>query len=203
MKIKAKIIGNQIWSAENLTRRQYIKLTGLALPIENGIGWEMPDEDELTPRCCTYSLAQDKKEYYLFDQHAVLCLNNATKSLHWRVPTMHDWNQLFDHIHAHSGEGLRIDTICNGLRGNYGWKVNGTNQFGFNAFPNPHRCEDGSYSHGGAQWWTISDFDYIGLGLYQDLNVIAESGSDHTSAMPIRLVLDLPEIRLHRDILYI
>ena len=47
-KLKSKIIGNQVWSVENLTREQYKKMTGINIPIINDI-W---DNDQ--PKCCTY-----------------------------------------------------------------------------------------------------------------------------------------------------
>jgi hypothetical protein len=62
-RLKCKIIGNQIWTAENLTREQYYDITGRAIPIKNdnwiGFGGA---------KCYSYETNFSiQKRQYLFD----------------------------------------------------------------------------------------------------------------------------------------
>ena len=60
--IKVKIIGSQVWTVENLTKEQYIEITGIDIPIVDSI-WEND-----FPKCCIYEIFYKQKiKNYLFD----------------------------------------------------------------------------------------------------------------------------------------
>jgi hypothetical protein len=69
--IKVKIIGSQVWTVENLTKEQYIEITGIDIPIVDSI-WEND-----FPKCCIYETFYKLKiKNYLFDFYAAEELHN-------------------------------------------------------------------------------------------------------------------------------
>ena len=70
-RIKAKIIGEQVWATENLSRTKYKFITGRNIPVKNE-NWSTFNN----PKCFAYDskIKKNKKEY-LFDLNSVLFLN--------------------------------------------------------------------------------------------------------------------------------
>lgn len=70
MRIKAKIIGNKVWTTENLTRVQYRHITGRNVTIQNE-NWEY-QSDNYNAKCYSYdSTFISKKKEYLFNIEAI------------------------------------------------------------------------------------------------------------------------------------
>lgn len=76
MRIKAKIIGNKVWTTENLTRVQYRQITGRNVTVQNE-NWEH-QSDNYNAKCYSYgsTFISNKKEY-LFNIQAIYQLQFA------------------------------------------------------------------------------------------------------------------------------
>ncbi len=201
-KLRSKIIGNQVWTVENLTREQYKKITGINIPIINDI-W---DNDQ--PKCCTYdSLIQtSKKKNYLFDKNAISYFSRNRNTNNWRIPTINDLDILLNFIDRKSTTEWITEDIAIALRGTYGWLNNGTNKIGFNAVPNPTKNESGELTESEiARWWVYNETSriYNGFGLYNDLDVVALCGTHDKIGIAVRLVMDLQCPRIEDDIEYV
>jgi uncharacterized protein (TIGR02145 family) len=202
MKIKAKIIGQQVWTVENLTREQYKKMTGINIPIINDI-W---DNDE--PKCCTYEsiIETSKKKNYLFDKNATSYFSRHRNTNNWRIPTIKDLDTLFNFIHPNASIEWPTDNIAIALRGTYGWLNNGTNKIGYNAVPNPTKNESGELTESEiARWWVYNETSriYNGFGLYNGIDVVALCGTHDKMGLAVRLVMDLQSPRIEDDIEYV
>lgn len=199
--IKAKIIGKQVWMAENLTASQFRKITGSPLQLNNGI-WT-----NSISTCCSYEVnLPTKKKNYLFNQEAALAISPHNRHNRWRLPTRRDLSALFNHILPGSDMDRPYGELAELLRGNYGWFKNGTNKVGFNAFPNPRRNDSAELREGDfASWWFYDDKtnSLQGLSVYNDLDVIAECIPSQLSGFAIRLVMDLEENRIEDGIEYV
>ena len=204
MKIKAKIIGEQVWTAENLTLSQFRELSGRNATLKN----ETSDwvNNESLSSCTSTSIITGKKTC-LFNQIAARYLSDSLGDNNlsgWRVPTFQDCNNLFRYIDDACTEDWWTETLAINLRGTYGWPNNGTNKIGFNAIPFPSRMDDGLYVDVGvASWWVIKDYELIGLGIYHDIDVVARCGTSTNTGKPIRLVMDLPNPRIEEGIIYV
>lgn len=201
-KLKSKIIGNQVWTVENLTREQYKKMTGINIPIINDI-W---DNDQ--PKCCTYeSLIQtSKKKNYLFDKNAISYFPRDRNTNNWRIPTIKDLEILSNFIDANTSTDWETDNLAIALRGTYGWLNNGTNKIGFNALPNPTKNETGALTEFEiARWWVYNETTriYNGFGLYNGIDVVALCGTHDKIGLAVRLVMDLQSPRIEDDIEYV
>jgi uncharacterized protein (TIGR02145 family) len=201
-RIKCKIIGNQIWTAENLTKEQYYIITGRNIPVKNDnwIGYD-------GAKCYGYeSNFTTKKKQYLFDIRAVEYLHSFSNEHHtWRIPTLNDLDILFQNIDGRSNTDFINNEIAISLRGTYGWINNGSNKIGFNALPNPTLNENCELSEQEiSRWWLYNDRrdEFEGFSLYQE-DVVAFCGIHEINAFAIRLVMDLQNPRIEDNIIYI
>ena len=201
-KIKAKIIGNQVWMTENLTAEQFQSVTRSRIKKSNG-NWE-----DFVPTCCTYeSSLPKKKKNYLFNRSAADDLFLGRHINRWRLPATRDLDVLFQSIDGRSRVDMPYDEVAVALRGTYGWLKNGTNKIGFNALPNPSRYNAGELteSRHGLWWYYDEQINSLrGIGIIYDLDVIAISDSNHPqNGFAIRLVMDLQEPRVEEGIEYV
>lgn len=200
--IKCKIIGNQIWIAENLTKEQFYVITGRTVPLRND-KWAV----SYGPKCYAYETNfRIKKKEYLFD----LSTSNFFRSFSgehntWRIPTLNDLDTLFRYIDGRSSTEFLHEDIANTLRGNYGWFNNGTNKIGFDALPNPIINENSELAELGiSRWWFYDERrgEFGGFGLYQD-DILSFCGIHDNNAFAIRLVMDLHHPRTENNIIYV
>ena len=197
-RIRAKIIGNQIWTTENLSRVEYQQIAGRSLPIKID-RWTEYDNS----KCYAYNSAINNNKEYLFDINALLYFReNATL---WRVPDSKDLDRLFRTIDPNSNYGWQGEKLAEDMRGTYGWRNNGVNKVGFNAYPNPTLYENELREFEISRWWYFNDqrdcFD--GFSLYED-NIVATSGSySENIGLAFRLVMDLTDPRIEENILYV
>lgn len=200
--IKCKIIGNQVWIAENLTKEQYYGITGKRMSMKNNnkAGYK-------GPKCYMYETNfRNKKKEYLFDYSAVELFKHINMdNSSWRIPTYDDLDLFFHNIDNRSSTEYIYDEIAINLRGTYGWKKNGTNKIGFNALPNLIINENFELAETGiSRWWIYNDRlnEFEGFGLYQE-DVVAFCGAHKNNAYAIRLVMDLQDPRIENNINYI
>lgn len=201
-KIKAKIIGNQVWMTENLTAEQFQSVTGRRIKLSNG-NWQ-----DFVPTCCSYeSSLPTKKKSYLFNRDAANELFRGRHINRWRLPATIDLDVLFQSIDARSSMDMPSDEVADALRGTYGWLKNGTNKIGFNALPNPSRNNAGELTESrNGLWWYYDEQinSHRGIGIYNNLDVIAICDTNNPqNGFAIRLVMDLQEPRLEEGIEYV
>ncbi len=200
--IKSKIIGNQVWITENLTKDQFHDITGRTIPLKND-KWASSHG----PKCYSYETNfKFKKKEYLFDLNTVNFFRSFSGEHNtWRIPTLNDLDNLFRNIDGRSSTDYLYEEIANTLRGNYGWLNNGTNKIGFDALPNPIINENGELTELGiSRWWFYDERrgELGGFGLYQD-DIVAFSGIHNYNAFAIRLVMDLHDPRIENNIIYV
>ena len=200
--IKCKIIGNQVWTAENLTKEQYYSITERKIPvkIDNWVDYD-------GAKCYAYETNFGiKKKQYLFDLKAVEIFRHLTgENNSWRIPTHTDLDVLFHNIDKSSSTEFIHDEIAINLRGTYGWSINGSNKIGFNALPNPTLSENCELSESEiSRWWLYNDRkdEFEGFGLYQE-NIVAFCGVHENNAFAIRLIMDLQNPRIEDNIYYV
>ena len=201
-RIKCKIIGNQVWTVENLTKKQYYVITGRTIPIKND-NWL----DFHFPKCYAYeSNYTTKMKQYLFDIRAIEYFRSFSNEHHtWKIPTLNDLDILFRNIDGRSNTDFINEDIAISLRGTYGWINNGSNKIGFNALPNPTLNENCELSEPEiSRWWFYDERreDFKGFGLYQE-DVVAFCGVHENNAFAIRLVMDLQNPRVEESIVYV
>jgi len=147
-------IGLQTWMTSDLRTTRYADGTPIPL-VEDSIQWQT----SLKPAFCWY--ANDKANagnngglynFYVFDTTA-----NGGKQLcplGWHVPTLEEWNQLFEFAGGIQQAGLTLKA-----RHYNDWVYtvdNPTNPYGFSAFPGGYRTAGGTFSNQGhwACFWT-------------------------------------------------
>ena len=200
--LKCKIIGNQIWTVENLTKEQYYGITGRTIPVKND-NWA--DFDGF--KCYAYETNfRIKKKQNLFDFRAVEYFRFFSREHDtWRIPTKTDLDVLFHNIDERSSTEWINDEVAINLRGTYGWNNNGSNKVGFNAEPNPILDENCELTEPEiSRWWYYDDRrgEFGGFGLYQE-DVVAFSGVHENNAFAIRLVTDLQNPRVEENVVYV
>jgi len=197
-KIRAKIIGDQIWTTENLSRAEYQQITRRNLPIKNDRWVEHQD-----PKCYAYESAIKKKKEYLFDINALLFLR-ANSPL-WRIPDTKDLDRLFRTIDPNAGYFNETIRLAKDMRGTYGWENNGVNKVGFNAYPNPTLDENGLREFEISRWWYNNEqhASLDGFSVYED-DIVATSGPfAENIGLAIRLVMDLTDPRVEENLYYV
>ena len=200
--IKCKIIGNQVWTVENLTKEQYYLITGRTIPVKND-NWT----NFTGPKCYKYETNfRIKKKQFLFDIRAVEYFRYFSREHDTlRIPTQTDLDILFHNIDERSSTERINDEVAINLRGIYGWNNNGSNKVGFNAEPNSTLNENCELTEPEiSRWWYYDDRrgDFQGFGLYQE-DVVAFCGVHENNAFAIRLVMDLQNPRVEENIVYV
>jgi uncharacterized protein (TIGR02145 family) len=198
-KIYAKIIGDQVWTTENLNKSQFKLITGKQISL-NDNSWVI-DEN---PKAYVYnSIIKKHKNEYLFDINSLDLLRCYSKN--WRIPTISDLNSLFQSADQNSTFQWCSSELARDLRGTYGWANNGINKIGFNAYPNPTIDIQGTRESNISRWWYYDENSntYNGFSLYDD-DIVATSGPfDNNVGLAIRLVMDLVNPRLEQNIFYV
>lgn len=198
-RIKAKIIGEHVWTTENLTRAEYKLITGRNIPVKNE-NWST----FTNPKCFAYDskIKKNKKEY-LFDLNSVLFLSEYSSM--WRIPNTKDLDFLFKSIDSNAYYGWETEELAINLRGTYGWLNNGINKVGFNAYPNPTNIVGNMHESVISKWWYNNEKrgSFDGFSVY-DNNVVAVSGPyNENDGLAIRLVMNLSEPRVEENIIYV
>ena len=197
--IKAKIIGDQVWTTENLNQSQFKIITGKRISFNNN-SWVIDE----SPKVYVYnSIINKHKKEYLFDTNSLNLLRRY--STNWRIPNIYDLNKLFQSADPNSSFQNGTIELAKNLRGTYGWRNNGINKIGFNAYPNPTIDAKGLYESHISRWWyyDTNTNTYNGFSLY-DEDIVAISGPfDNNIGLAVRLVMDLVDPRLEQNILYV
>jgi len=197
-KIQAKIIGDQIWTTENLTKAKYQQITGRNLPNKSDRWVEYH-----YPKCYAYDSAIKNQKEYLFDLNAIEYLR--TNSPLWRIPNTKDLDRLFRTIDPKAGYLNETIRLAKDMRGTYGWENNGVNKVGFNAYPNPTLDENGLREFEISRWWFYNEqrTSFHGFSVYED-DIIATSGPFiENIGLAIRLVMDLTDPRVEENLYYV
>ena len=197
--IKAKIIGNQVWTTENLNQSQFKLITGKRISL-NDKSWVIDER----PKAYVYnSIISKHKKEYIFDINSLDLLRHH--SINWRIPSITDLNSLFQSADPNSGFQHGTFELAKNLRGTYGWANNGINKIGFNAYPNPSIGAQGTHESNISRWWYYDENTntYNGFSLYDD-DIVAISGPfDNTIGLAVRLVMDLQNPRLEQNVNYV
>lgn len=147
-------IGEQWWMAENLKTTKFNDGSDINQIIDN-TAWENASSSAY----CWFNNDMTKKSYgAYYNVHTVLTGNICPEG--WRIPTYAD---VFDGLYAYCGyDGSK-------LRSETGWDDsyredtggNGTDDYGFNAFPYSRRDQDGGFSDIGlnAFFWQLYEVD--------------------------------------------
>jgi len=183
------VIGNQEWMAENLRTTHYADGTPITLNESN---WG----SDSTGVYCWYN--NDKGSYEnlygaLYNWYTLINENVCPDG--WHVPSDSEWKILEGNVDSLYGIGNAVwDTI--GLRGYdvgkklktttwdiYSNSINGTNDYGFNAYPSGSRASDGTFIPGICQWWCYSSSDTVAWKrlIHHNYNSIERRYSDTAS----------------------
>jgi uncharacterized protein (TIGR02145 family) len=197
-RIKAKIIGNLVWTTENLSRAEYQLITGKYLPVKNDQWLEY-----YGPKCFAYNSAVKNKKEYLFDLNALAYLREY--ATHWRIPDTRDLDCLFRTIDSMSHYGRETVKLAQDMRGTYGWRNNGVNKVGFNAYPNPTLDENGLREFEISRWWYFNDqrASFDGFSVYEDDTLAISGPFAENAGLAIRLVMDLTDPRVEENVYYV
>jgi uncharacterized protein (TIGR02145 family) len=133
------LIGEQIWLAENLA---YI-------PFLNG-GYYVNDYHG--------SSLSEAKETYAYKTYGVLYWHETAMTSTpsgWNLPTIEEWEQLANYVSSKKGPDIGYH-----LKSKDGWlnSGNGSDYFGFSAYPGGYYNYRGYFTSGGyiGWWWTAS-----------------------------------------------
>ncbi len=185
------VIGNQVWFAENLKTTKYNDGTPISL-VE--FDWQNTN----SPAYCWYD--NNRQTYEddgaLYNWYVVNPSSNGGKNpcpQGWHVPTSADWGNLESYLSQNGFSGKEGEA----LKSTVGWanSGNGTDDFGFSAYPTNYRFRDGSFQFQNneyADWWTSSDslgspiFRY----LFSDNSFINEDPTFKELGLCIRCIQD-------------
>ena len=146
-------IGGQCWFAENLRTTTYADGTAIPEVTENSIWVGLS-----TGARCNYGNDTGNVETYgrLYNWYAATDTSGLCPS-GWHVPTDGEWTDLENYISSQGFSGIEGAA----LKASSGWNSggNGTDDFGFSAFPGGNRCWIyGEFSSAGynGEWWSSS-----------------------------------------------
>lgn len=177
-------IGNQTWFAENLRTTLYND--------DSPIQYIESAEDWANTQVGAYSYFENNSEHAhsygaLYNWYAVQ--TNALCPEGWRVPTLDDWNILFDFV---GGEEIAGEK----LKATYMWTNTeyGTDEFGFSALPTASRNSLGNFTQDGGfgGFWTATESTSIGyanhVGMYSDYSEVYTIGHVVNYGLSVRCV---------------
>lgn len=175
-------INGVIWLAENLDfKGSGINIGPSGVPSTPSAWYYNNDEN-------TYGVSGNKYGL-LYNLYAVNYLNENRDVLMpgWHVPTKEEWDSLVNAVGGSSVAGTK-------LKSSTGWSSgNGTDDFGFTAFPAGER-KDNSFNSLGSlgRFWTSSVYSSGRLyyGDFTSSSSMQMSNSDSTFSLSIRLVKD-------------
>ena len=178
-------IGSQIWLGENLEYRDNnIALNPTGTPTESS--------------CWDYRIDSNeyghfgKKWSYLYNSAALeyLITNKDTIFPGWHVPTLTEWNELFNFA------GGAVTIAGKMLKSSATWNAyGGTDDYGMTILPSGYRATDGGFDGGNrfAYYWSSSkqqDVEYIDILFPSDADRIWTGYLDDKVGASIRLVKD-------------
>lgn len=188
------IIGNQVWSKENLTTTKF--RNGDVIPEAKTREEWVKAGEEGNPAWCYFDNDPKNGEKYgrIYNGFAITDPRGLIQS-GWHLPTETEWRELIKYLGGDAEAGSK-------LKASSGWlgEGNGTNSSGFNALPGGLRYSDGSWYPSGyaGRWWSSSlswsnnnDHHYWSLSLTSGNN-IAELGSSvyKQSGLSVRCIKD-------------
>lgn len=182
-------IGGSTWLAENLD----YKFSGCGIGVSGSDStpnaWYYNNDE------ATYGIDGARKCGLLYNWHAVKLLNDNRDSLipGWHVPTSAEWDALANAVGGTDVAGTRLKAIDGAADGSWPTDWNGTDDYGFAAFPAGHRYSAsfrnlGSYAY----FWTATEYSsnlafgrYFNTGASMFLDYYGKAG-----AFSVRLVKD-------------
>jgi uncharacterized protein (TIGR02145 family) len=188
-------IGNQVWMKENLKTTKYNDGTAISEITENndwktfGIGagycWYQNDQS-------TY------KDKYgaLYNWEAVN--SNKLCPVGWHVPSDTEWQQLQAFLSQnghHNEEGTALKTTAE-WTDQWGNPLGqGTDNYGFSAYPAGARTETGAFTNKGmsSTWWTSNEFSdaaAISYGVSAYNNFLSKGSSSKSFGRSVRCIKD-------------
>jgi uncharacterized protein (TIGR02145 family)/uncharacterized repeat protein (TIGR02543 family) len=190
------VIGNQVWTAENLRTTKCNDGTSIPLVIIDSV-WE----NLKTPGHCFYSntavISEQKKWGALYNWFAVNTGKLAPNG--WRVPDAGDWMALENWIWEKYGSAKSLaanvewattsaaDAVGNNLATN--------NSTGFSALPSGFRFNSGGYFYqgNGCTWWCTTESDSISAllcGMTYSNTGLRHVGDSKECGYSVRLIKD-------------
>lgn len=149
-------IGTQVWMAENLRTTHF--RNGDSIPnIIDTRQWAYPHKAAF----CTYNNTTNNDSIVIFGLlYNGFAITDSRKiaPLGWHVPTVNDWDILFDYL----GDRSQIADVLKDSTKTY-WKscpgIIGTNTTGFTALPGGYRFMNGNFYKKGERgcWWSSTE----------------------------------------------
>lgn len=180
-------IGGATWLAENLD----FKFSGCEIgpsgsPSTPAAWYYYNDE-------ATYGIDGTRKCGLLYNWHAVKLLNDNRDSLipGWHVSTSAEWDALANAVGGTGVAGTRLKAIDGAVDGSWPTGWNGTDDYGFAAFPAGYQSSGSFYYLGShADFWTASEYSSIlAHGRYFSTGASMVSNyANKTNAYSVRLV---------------
>lgn len=196
-------IGNLEWSTENLNTTEFLNGDNIPM-VKTPEAWKKAGEQE-SPACAIYGFDNSDMAHFgiLYNYYALLDQRKLFDS-GWRIPTNDDWKNLIleaggvesDIIRRYTGAGNRIKSKENWLNAS-----NGSNDYGFNAFPAGMISQWGSsfniYER--AYFWSATELNSIQAYYFQiskddlddDCYTNIESSFEKSAGLSVRRVKDV------------
>ncbi len=178
------IIGNQIWTAENLRVTTFND--GTPIPHKTD---DKEWKDDTSGAFCYYvndSITYSIKYGALYNWYAIN--TNKLAPTGWRVPTDSDWTELINYLIANgynwdgstmtdkTGKSLaaKTDWLSSDRLGSVGYNILSNNSSGFSALPGGERLKYGHFQYQGyiGYWWSATE--YAPYAYYRVLNHVYE-----------------------------
>lgn len=182
-------IGGSTWFAENLD----YKFSGCGIGVSGSPStpnaWYYNDNE------ATYGIDGARKCGLLYNWYAVKLLNDNRADLipGWHVPTSDEWDALANAVGGTGVAGTRLKAIDGAADGSWPTGWNGTDDYGFAAFPAGRR-DSGSFSSLGsdAYFWAASEYSSTSAYSRRFTTGASMNSSyrDKTLAYSVRLVKD-------------
>lgn len=182
-------IGGATWIAENLDYKfSGCGIGGGDIPTTPNAWYYNNDE-------ATYGIDGARKCGLLYNWYAVKLLNDNRDSLipGWHVPTFAEWDALANAVGGTGVAGTRLKAIDGAADGSWPTGWNGTDDYGFAAFPAGRRYSDSFYRLGSyAYFWAANEYSSTSaFSRYFDTGASMYSYNyDKTFAYSVRLVKD-------------
>lgn len=184
------VIGGKEWMAENLD----FKFSGCG--IGGGDTPTIPNAWYYNNDEATYGIDGTRKCGLLYNWHAVKLLNDNRNSLipGWHVPTSAEWDALANAVGGTGVAGTRLKAIDGAADGSWPTGWNGTDDYGFSAFPAGSRRSGYFRDLGGyAYFWTANEYsssDAPNRYFYTGASMDSDYYGLKTNAFSVRLVKD-------------
>ena len=188
---KSIVIGNQIWTTENLNVSNF--RNGDLIPeARTAEEWERAGENKL-PVWCYYNNDSLNGEKYgkLYNWYAV----NDPRGLApvgWRIPSDADWILLSDNLGGTDNAGEK-------MKSNIEWynNINGSNVSGFSGFPSGYRYYRGIFSDKDQWgcWWTstesFTDYAWFRSIYYFDSSLYRDYYKEKGNGLSVRCIKEV------------